>query len=77
MAVTVNGGPPWFGTPEKLFEGDYVINEGGSSTRPYDICLDGQRFLMIKRPQSADIAATPAFVVGENWTEELKRLVPK
>ena len=38
---------------------------------------DGKRFLMIKEG-SGDQTATPQnLVVVQNWTEELKRLVPR
>ena len=45
--------------------------------RMYDIAPDGQRFLMIKVGGGADQAAVPrSLIVVQNWTEELKRLVP-
>ena len=42
--------------------------------RPYDVSLDGQRFLVIKEGGTEGRAAE--IVVVENWLEELKRLVP-
>jgi hypothetical protein len=43
------------------------------SSRTYDVSRDGSRFLMIK-VENADNRRS--FVVVQNWTEELKRLVP-
>jgi hypothetical protein len=39
-----------------------------------DVSLDGTRFLMVKRVESI---GTRSIVVEQNWTEELKRLVPR
>jgi eukaryotic-like serine/threonine-protein kinase len=71
MAVRVDsGGGAWnASTPAKAFEGSYVTYGGG--VRNYDISPDG-RFLMVK-PQDV---GPPQIVVVQNWTEELKRLVP-
>jgi hypothetical protein len=41
----------------------------------YDVSPDGQRFLMLKPPESAEAAPTQINVVL-NWFEELKRRVP-
>jgi Tol biopolymer transport system component len=61
------------GNPKALFAGVYYSVQAG---RSYDVSADGRRFLMIKnitpRAQSA-----PQLVVVLNWTEELKRLVPR
>ncbi len=43
--------------------------------RSYDVSPDGQRFLVIKQLATPPDAA-PAFVVAQNWFDELKRLVP-
>jgi hypothetical protein len=45
--------------------------------RPYDVSLDGTRFLVLKADQSAAQPAGPSLVIVENWTEELKRLLPR
>jgi hypothetical protein len=43
----------------------------------YDVSPDGQQFLMIKEASSTNqTAAPPSLVIVQNWTEELKRLVP-
>ena len=45
--------------------------------RTYEISLDDRRFLMPDSMTSSDSDARPArFIVVQNWTEELKRLVP-
>ena len=46
--------------------------------RQYDVSPDGRRFLMIKEaPPTGEGSAAPVqLVVVQNWTEELKRLVP-
>ncbi|MEE8094154.1 MAG: protein kinase, partial [Gammaproteobacteria bacterium] len=59
------------GNPEVMFEGDYIIEQGGPN---YDVSPDGERFLMIK--QIEDASATSQIIVVQNWFEELKRLAP-
>jgi len=59
------------GSPEVLFEGDYLLAQGGPN---YDVSPDGDRFLMIKAVQSS--SATPQIIVVQNWFEELRRLAP-
>lgn len=45
--------------------------------RTYDVSPDGRRFLMIKQVSDAgQTTAPPNLVVVQNWSEELKRLVP-
>lgn len=48
MVVSVKRGTDtlWIGTPELLFEGDYV--SGACCGHSYDVSLDGRRFVMIK-----------------------------
>ena len=74
MSVPVDSGPTFNArTPVKVVEGNYLFGVVGAP-RTYDVSLDGLRFLMI-RPVTA--STTPAsLVVVQNWTEELKRLVP-
>ena len=68
------------GTPKKVLEGPYFFGStgtGNTAFRTYDVSLDDQRFLMIKNPEGAEQAATSTNItVIQNWTEELKRLVP-
>jgi hypothetical protein len=76
MVVPVQTTPTFRpGNATKLFEGPYTSLLSG---RPYDVSRDGQKFLMIKEPQSAvESAASPAsIVVVLNWIEELKARVP-
>jgi serine/threonine-protein kinase len=75
MAVAVETEPGFsFGTPERLFQGGY---EAPNQFRQvYDVSLDGQRFLMIKRAQVDTAGLPPQIIVVQNWLEELKRLVP-
>lgn len=76
MAVSIKSGPGFAaGAPAMLFQGNYVAPNGGRQT--YDVSLDGKRFLMIKDASGSDQTAAPAnLIVVQNWTEELKRLVP-
>jgi serine/threonine protein kinase len=74
MAVTLRGATPdeW-GAPESLFEGSYFFIEGPEM---FDVAPDG-RFLMLKVGNFDTKSATPdSITVVQNWTEELKQLVP-
>lgn len=75
MSVAVGRGTTWSaGTPTKLIDRRYYSgNEIGSRT--YDVSLDGKRFLRIKQGEGATAVPTNIEVV-ENWTAELKRLLP-
>jgi hypothetical protein len=60
-----------------LFRGAYVrlsTNDG----QPWDISLDGKRFLMMKEAGSPSSAASGPHKISVvlNWTEELKQRVP-
>jgi len=90
MRVPVTAGAAWSaGTPTQLFESrSYGLFEGQSYasgadratafiSRTYDVSPDGQRFLMIKDAEArAQPPTAPRIIVVQNWTEELKRLVP-
>ena len=81
MSVRVETGATWTAsTPTKLIDGPYYHAGNGFSAgffRTYDVSLDGTRFLMIKEDSDANQPhAPPGIVVVQNWTEELKRLVP-
>ena len=39
----------------------------------FRLSLDGQEFLMV---QAGPVGDRPGFTLIQNWTEELKRLVP-
>jgi hypothetical protein len=60
--------------PRVIVKGDYVRDTGASPQ--YDVSLDGRRFLMVKPATADHDAAPPKVVIVQNWTEELKRLVP-
>jgi serine/threonine-protein kinase len=74
MAVRAHPGDDrWSsGSPTKILEGPYVTR-GLRDKRTYDVSADGKKFLMVKQPANQ---AAPQIVVVQNWTEELKRLVP-
>jgi Tol biopolymer transport system component len=76
MAVAVETeGEFSFGAPVELFTGPYYF-DASSRTTSYDVARDG-RFLMIEPQANAGGAARQSsIVVVQNWTEELKRLVP-
>jgi hypothetical protein len=60
--------------PQELFE-TAMLGPGGGN-RPYDIAPDG-RFLIVRSDQAdADIGPASNLIIVQNWTEELKRLVP-
>lgn len=59
------------GTPETLFESVDLQSAWG---RSYDVAPDGQRFLITVTREQPTAPAQMIFV--QNWTEELKRIVP-
>jgi len=59
--------------PTLLFEGRYLRQDAASPRTLYDVFPDGQSFVVIREPPSA----APNIYVVLNWTEELKRLVPR
>jgi hypothetical protein len=73
MRVGVERGPSWASTtPTLLIKEGYLTVPAGNAGRTFDISPDGQRFLLIK----PETATPPSIIVVQNWTEELKRLVP-
>ncbi len=71
MAAPVSRSPHLrVGKPRELFEEPYP---DWPPTRHYDVSPDGQRFVMVKRPE--EFRRNQINVVL-NWAEELKRLVP-
>jgi serine/threonine-protein kinase len=74
MAVAIQPGQAFAaGSPQVLFEGAYVAANTG---RTFDVSPDGKRFLMIKDRGTSQTSAASEIVFIQNWTEELKRLVP-
>ncbi len=73
------------GNPKILFRGTYFSEAAINITfTPWDIHPDGDKFLMIKPPQTTAAESTeeeapapqPKIMVILNWFEELKELVP-
>jgi len=65
------------GTSAELFQGMYYVSPTGSPRPQYDVTADGQRVLMLApSPNTNTSRPRPRMVVVQNWTEELKRLVP-
>ena len=64
------------GTPVLLFQEPYYIAPTGSPRPQYDVTADGQRFLLLTPGAASDSASASHIVIVQNWTEELKRLVP-
>ena len=80
MRVPIVAGDTWSaGKPERLFDASgYFLGGSANPYFNYDIAKDG-RFLMIKpvAGSSPEGTATANLVVVQNWTEEVKRLVPR
>ena len=65
------------GNPQVVVDGPFATNIPTAGGRMYDVSRDGQRFLLMKAVEGAQkTAPPPQIVVVQNWTEELKRLVP-
>jgi hypothetical protein len=76
MSVDVRRGGSWTaGTPARLIDARYYGGTRLAGTANYYVSPDGKRFLMLKE-SGADSNSPPTIVVVQNWTEELKRLVP-
>jgi serine/threonine-protein kinase len=77
MSASVEGGSAFrAGNPTRLFERPY-FPASEAPGRTYDVSPDGQRFLMVKvGGASGETAEATSIIVVQNWTEELKRLVP-
>jgi eukaryotic-like serine/threonine-protein kinase len=82
MAVAVQATSTFSaGNPTTLFEGRSIFLDGrsmGAGTgRTYDVSRDGRKFLMIKEGGGVTQSGPPpSLVVVQNWSEELKHLVP-
>jgi serine/threonine-protein kinase len=79
MSASVEGGSTFRASnPTRLFEGHYLMSAAIGS-RTYDVSPDGRRFLMIKPVDGGEFlptAAPTSLIIVQNWTEELRRLVP-
>jgi len=62
------------GRPQVLFEA--AMLPSFAANRPYDLAPDG-RFIVIRPAEEETGSSTaPSLILVQNWTEELKRLVP-
>ena len=68
--------PEQVGMPQKLFDAPYLLGTPVNS-RSYDVTRDGSRFLMIREARPRGVAAPATILITQNWTEELKRQVPR
>lgn len=50
---------------------------GNSLYRRFDVTSDGQRFLFLDRVEASGAESALQLILIQNWTEELKRLVPR
>ena len=75
LGATFAPGPPVKILTRKYYAGASIL---GLDLRGYDVASDGQRFLMIKEPESAGATLPPVvnMVVVVNWMEELKERLP-
>lgn len=74
MSVATEAGARFTaGRPQILFELSMAPEIVGS--RPYDLAPDGT-FVVVRSAQTESASQTPRLVLVQNWTEELKRLVP-
>jgi serine/threonine-protein kinase len=70
----LSAGPPVKILNRKYYAGATLL---GLDLRGYDISADGQRFLMIKEPESPPpVTETANVVLVLNWAEELKERLP-
>jgi eukaryotic-like serine/threonine-protein kinase len=77
MAVSVGHDRVWnAGNPVKLFDDPYYHGAAIGVGRTYDVAPDGRRFLMVKQAAGSESSET-AFIVIQNWFEELQKLVPR
>jgi serine/threonine-protein kinase len=73
-ATALAAGPPVRILNRKYYAGASLL---GLDLRAYDISPDGQRFLMIKDPESPlPVTQSANMVVVLNWAEELKARLP-
>jgi serine/threonine protein kinase len=74
LGATFAAGPPVRILSRKYYAGASLL---GLDLRAYDISPDGQRFLMIREPESAPpVIQSAHMVLVLNWAEELKARLP-
>jgi hypothetical protein len=75
LAVPVQSGTTLVaGRPQVLFE--FAMLPIFGSSRPYDIAPDGRFFIIRSNQAETGVVTAQNLVVVQNWTEELKQLVP-
>ena len=74
MSVAFETDPFMHGNPELVLEETFLTS--GPFGAIYDVFPDGKRFLKIKEGAPGDEADPTQVILVQNWTEELKRLVP-
>jgi WD40-like Beta Propeller Repeat len=74
FSVSVQPGTNFvYGPAKVVVDGRYLAPQNG---RPYDVSLDGERFVMIKN--AAPISSSPTeLVIVLNWLQELQQKVPR
>jgi serine/threonine-protein kinase len=77
VAVRIDGNGEFHSsTPQVLFS--TTRGDNGGLDRGWDVTADGERFLFVERANVAEKGHTALeMVLIQNWTEELKRLVPR
>jgi eukaryotic-like serine/threonine-protein kinase len=74
ISVAIGTAPAFrAGTPETVFESADLASPWG---RSYDVAPDGRRFLMALEKEPPKNLAQTQMIFVQNWSEELKRLVP-
>jgi Tol biopolymer transport system component len=74
VAVPVPAGPGFtYGKPQSLFDAT-AYNQ--STSRPFDISVDGKRFLMVKNHANGSAAARPSIVVVSHWFDDVNARMP-
>jgi len=77
MGVQVGEGPRWAtNAPAKVIPANGYYYGGVGAAATFDVSPDGRRFLMIKQRDPQAETTPTSLIVVQNWTEELKRLVP-
>ncbi len=72
MVAAMDPGTGTVGTPAVLFAGRFDADPGWAQTRSYDVTPDGERFLLLRRPEGA---ARPRVHVTIGWWPELRARV--
>jgi len=73
VSIQTQGQTLTAGSPQVLFEGQYVSHSVPQGFQYYDVSPDGKQFLMLKEET---VQQQGQINVVLNWFEELKRLVP-